>query len=78
MKELTLFTMRGCPHCRMAREYMRELCQEDPRQLRLLLCALLFYGGQKAARGRLYQRKDPQGAGHRAERLTRGGTDAAP
>ena len=34
MKELTLFTMRGCPHCRMAREYMRELCQEDPRYAR--------------------------------------------
>ena len=22
--------MKGCPHCRMAREYMRQLCEEDP------------------------------------------------
>ena len=31
MKELTLFVMRGCPHCRMAQQFTEELCREDPR-----------------------------------------------
>ena len=31
MKELTLFVLRGCPHCAMALRYAKELCEEDPR-----------------------------------------------
>lgn len=29
--ELTLFVLKGCPHCRRALGFMEELCQEDAR-----------------------------------------------
>ena len=29
--ELTLFVLRGCPHCRRALKFMEELCREEPR-----------------------------------------------
>lgn len=30
MKELTMFYLESCPYCRRAREYMQELCAENP------------------------------------------------
>ena len=29
--ELTLFVLKGCPHCRRALGFMEELCREQPR-----------------------------------------------
>lgn len=29
--ELTMFVLKGCPHCRMALGFMEELCAEEPR-----------------------------------------------
>jgi len=30
VKEVTLFYMRGCSHCKLARAYMKQLCAENP------------------------------------------------
>ncbi len=30
MPELTLFYLEHCPHCKRARGYMQELCDENP------------------------------------------------
>lgn len=29
MKEVTLFYLESCPHCKRARGYMQELCEEN-------------------------------------------------
>lgn len=31
MKDLTMFYLESCPHCKRARGYMQELCEEDPK-----------------------------------------------
>ena len=30
MKDLTMFYLESCPYCRRARQYMDELCRENP------------------------------------------------
>ncbi|MDL2325152.1 glutaredoxin [Ruminococcaceae bacterium OttesenSCG-928-A16] len=35
MKELTLFYLENCPYCKRARNYMQELCEENPEYAKI-------------------------------------------
>ena len=80
MRELTLFVMRGCPHCKMALQYTEELCNEDPRLRQVPVRQIdeteqpeladqydyYYVPCYFLGEQKLHQRADPQGAAHRA------------